>query len=221
MKTKSKPGPHRFPLSLLHYGNAYYLERMAALETALAARPRELHIELMGEGELPADWALLLRSVLNQRSPKTKLTTNARSRLLNATVLVWLLGDRRLIRDDAHLFFRRASATAAGEADKDEVWEEGELKYNDSFTEADPDEADYARVLQLINEFLPVSELAGRLVELPVLRQFGLVENEQLDRFLSTAFGHPQPAAAEPATAPKPKRERAKARNGGAGTLKK
>jgi hypothetical protein len=44
-------------------------------------------------------------------------------------------------------------------------------------------------VLQCINEFLPVKELAGRLIEMPALRQFGLVENEKVDRFLATAFG--------------------------------
>jgi len=36
-------------------------------------------------------------------------------------------------------------------------------------------------VLQLINEFLPVRELAGRLIGVPVLRQFGLVESERVD----------------------------------------
>jgi ADP-ribosylglycohydrolase len=44
-------------------------------------------------------------------------------------------------------------------------------------------------VLQCINEFLPVKELAGGLIEMPVLRQFGLVENEKVDHFLATAFG--------------------------------
>ena len=44
-------------------------------------------------------------------------------------------------------------------------------------------------MLQCINEFLPVKELAGRLIEVPVLRQFGLVENEKVDQFLATAFG--------------------------------
>src|SRR6266496_2067362 len=50
-------------------------------------------------------------------------------------------------------------------------------------------DAIYARVLQVINEFLPVSELAGRLLGLPVLRQFGLVENDKVDHFLALAFG--------------------------------
>ena len=34
---------------------------------------------LLGEGEIPADWALLIRSILGQRSPKTQIITNARS----------------------------------------------------------------------------------------------------------------------------------------------
>ena len=37
--------------------------------------------------------------------------------------------------------------------------------------------------------FLPVRELSGCLIEMPVLRQFGLAENEKRNRFLATAFG--------------------------------
>jgi hypothetical protein len=44
-------------------------------------------------------------------------------------------------------------------------------------------------VLQVINEFLPVKEMAGRIIGVSVLKQFGLVENEQVDGFLATAFG--------------------------------
>ena len=187
MKSKTKREPHRFPLSLLHYGNSYYIERIAALERALAKKPRQLQIDLLGEGEVPADWALLIRSILDQRSPKTRVITNARSSLQNSSVLVWLLGDRRIIRGDARVFFRQANVSADGDADT--IWKEGDLKYSDSNPEVDPEESDYAKVLQLINEFLPVKELAGRTIEVPVLRQFGLVENEKLDNFLATAFG--------------------------------
>jgi hypothetical protein len=65
---------------------------------------------------------------------------------------------------------------------------EDETKYKDSFSELDPEEGDHERVLQIINEFLPVKELAGKLVDVAVLRQFGLVENERLDTFLASAF---------------------------------
>jgi len=43
-------------------------------------------------------------------------------------------------------------------------------------------------VLQLINEFLPVNEFAGRVVNVSVLRDFGLVENERVDNFLANAL---------------------------------
>ena len=43
-------------------------------------------------------------------------------------------------------------------------------------------------MLEIINEFLPVKEMAGRLIGAPVLRQFGLIENEKVDNFLATVF---------------------------------
>ena len=189
MKTRSRQGRRQFQLNLLAYGNYYYIERMARLEAALNKKPRSLQINMVGVGEIPADTALLIRSVLMKRSPKTRIITNARNSLQGGSVLVWLLGDKRIIRDDARVFFRRANLSE-DEVDKPaEIWKSEDLKYCDSFSEIEPEEADYARVLQLINEFLPVKELAGRLIEVPVLRQFGLVENEQVDSFLATAFG--------------------------------
>jgi hypothetical protein len=219
MKRKAKPGLRRFPLNLLFYGNSYYIERVVALEKVLAKRPRQLQIEMLGEGEMQAEWALLIRSILMQRSPETQVITHARSSLLGATVLVWLAGDRRLIRDDARIFFRRATTSVNGETAEDAVWEEGTTKSADTFTEADPEEASYARALQLINEFLPVKELAGRMIDVPMLRQFGLVENEKLDRFLAAAFSGPQ--ANDAASEAKAKRVRATAKGSDAGALKK
>src|SRR6185503_14200198 len=159
MKSKAKQEPHRFPLSLLHYGNSYYIERIAALKRALARKPRQLQIDMLGEGEIPADWALLICSILNQRAARTQVITNARSSLQNGSVLVWLLGDHRIIRDDARIFFRRADVSEDTNFEPEKVWDEDDMKYVDSFSEVDPDEADHAKVLQHINEFLPVKEL--------------------------------------------------------------
>ena len=188
MKSKTKREVHRFPLSLLHYGNSYYVERIAALERALARKPRQLQIDMLGEGEIPADWALLIRSVLKHHAVRTQMITNARSSLQNGSVLVWLLGDRRIIRDDARIFFRQADVAEDTHSTPEKIWDEDDMKYVDSFSEADPDEADHAKVLQHINEFLPVKEFVGRVVDVPTLRQFGLPENDKLDAFLATAF---------------------------------
>ncbi|MGA2248408.1 MAG: hypothetical protein ABSH48_25855, partial [Verrucomicrobiota bacterium] len=52
----------------------------------------------------------------------------------------------------------------------------------------DPEDADYSRVLELIHEFLPVHEFAGRIISVAVLREFGLVDNQHVDNILAAAF---------------------------------
>jgi hypothetical protein len=208
MKTRTRHDPRPFQLKLLGYGNCYYIERIARLEAALARKPRVLQIDLIGVGEIPADSALLIRSVLMSRSPKTRVITRARSSLQNGSVLVWLLGDSRIIRDDAKLFFRRADLPEEDEGEKDKIPNDNEPNPWDSSSEIEPEEGDYARVLQLINEFLPVKELTGRLIEVPVLRQFGLVENEKVDHFLATAFGKQREPADGPVSGPERRRLR-------------
>lgn len=193
-------------MKVLGFGNAYYIERIAKLEKALARGPRQFQIDLVGKGEIGADWALLIRSILLQRASRTRLITNARSSLQGGSVLVWLLGECRLIRDDARVFFRRVDMSDTNEADEHAVWKENDLKYLDSFSETDPEDSDYVKVLRLIDEFLPVQELAGKVINVPLLRQFGLVENERLERFLAAAFGKPKESKESPANEPGQKR---------------
>ena len=198
MKTKSRQNFRRFRFEIYAYSNAYCIERIGQLERALAKKPRMLQIDMMGVGEIPADSALWIRSVLRARSPETRIVTHARSSLQNATVLVWLLGDQRIMRDDARLFFRHTTLSENGETKPQDVWKESEAKLWDSSDDIDPEEGDYAKVLQAINEYLPVKELAGRMIHAPVLRQFGLVENEKVDGFLATAFGKTEKLVAAP-----------------------
>src|SRR3954469_9003340 len=99
MKTRSKKEVRQFQLKVSSYANSYYIDRIAKLEKVLARKPASLQIEMIGTGEIPADVALLIRSVLMGRSPKTRLSTHARSSLQGGSVLVWLMGDRRSIRD--------------------------------------------------------------------------------------------------------------------------
>jgi len=189
MKTRLKRGVCRFELKVKPYANSYYIDRIEQLETLLARKPMSVQIDMIGVGEIPADVALLIRAVLMVRSPKTGIITNARSSLQGGSVLVWLLGDRRSIRDDARIYFRHANLSEEQEAEQVEVLKYSAPSYRDSYSETvDPEEWDYLRVLQLINEFLPVKELTGRPIGVPVLRQFGLIENEKVDGFLAAAF---------------------------------
>lgn len=203
MKTRSRQSPRPFQLKIVAYACSHYIERVARLEAALARKPHVLQIDMVGVGEIPADSALLIRSVLMERSPKTRIVTSARSSLQGGSVLVWLLGDTRIIRDDARLFFRRATQSEHDKVEREDAWKDDELEFCDSFSEIDPEEGDYVRVLELINQFLPVRELAGRLIEVPVLRQFGLVDNEKADHFLATAFRKSEPTKSGFALAPR------------------
>jgi hypothetical protein len=159
-----------------------FIDEAYQLESLLAKKPKQLHIEFVGSGEIPADTALLMRSMILKRSPQTRIITNARSSLLGPTVLIWLLGDTRHLREDAHLRFRPAGPF--GPDDAPVAW-----KDRCACDECEIEELDYIRVLQAINEFLPAKELAGQPIEISVLKQFGLVENEKVDSFLASAFG--------------------------------
>src|SRR5512140_562815 len=107
MKKRSRQGLRRFQVEVRSWGNC--VERIAELERALAKKPRVLRIEIVGAGEIPADVALRFRTVLIERSPRTRIVTNAHSSLQGGSVLLWLLGDSRTIRDDAWLYFRRTT----------------------------------------------------------------------------------------------------------------
>src|ERR1051326_9022053 len=143
MTKKSRQGLRRFRVEVRSWGN--YVEQVAELKRVLAKKPRTLQIEIVGTGEIPPDTALRFRTALMERSPKTRIITNAHSSLQGGSVLLWLLGDTRTIRDDARLYFRRTTWS-----DEDEVKENGmsndEPTYRDSYSDIDPDEGDYARV---------------------------------------------------------------------------
>jgi hypothetical protein len=179
-RARSVKRPSKLVLKLRSWGN--YIDEAFQLETILAKKPARLQIEFVGPGEIPADSALLMRSMILKRSEQTRIVTNARSSLQGATVLIWLLGDTRLIREDARLRFRPAGPFVADDAVT--VWKDRSF-----FDDDDMEEDDYVRVLQAIDEFLPVKELAGHPVEMSVLKEFGLVDNEKVDDLLTTAFG--------------------------------
>jgi len=214
MTKKSRQGLRRFRVEVRSWGN--YVEQIAELKRVLAKEPRTLQIEIVGTGEIPADSALRFRAALMERSPKTRIVTNAHSTLQGGSVLLWLLGDTRTIRGDARLYFRDTTWSKDDEVQVNGVWKDQEPAYRDSYSTVDPDEGDYAKVLEIINEYLPVKEMVGRLISVPVLRQFGLIENEKVDDYLAAVFSKSPEPAESPVTGTNEqrvrRREKARAR---------
>ena len=103
-------------------------------------------------------------------------------------MLVWLLGDTRIIRDDARLYFRAPDPSQSGEQEDEEVWTDRNLSCFLAFREGSLMRRTTLGVLRLMNEFLPVKELAGKPIDVAVVKQFGLVDNAKLDHFLAAAF---------------------------------
>ena len=187
MKTNKRKYVIDFHFKLPAYDDVYYIKRTLKLEAALTRKPDILRLELIGGGEIPADTALLVRSVLMSRSAGIELVTNARSSLQGGSVLVWLLGDQHMIREDARIFFKRNPLADENPVEVYAGRGEGQSKYKDSYSSIDPEDADYERVLKLINEFLPVRQFAGRIVSVNMLREFGLVDNEHVSSLPATA----------------------------------
>lgn len=173
-----------------------HVEQIDQLEEVLARKPQRIQLDMIGADDLSPDIALLARSVLANRSPKTHLITNARSSLQGGAVLVWLMGDTRLIQDDAKLFFRKSHVDNGSDR---EDWR-GSL----DGAETSLEEIDYAQVLQHINHFLPVNELAGRPVGKDTLRQYGLIDNEKADQFLASVFARVEKKPAPASILPRP-----------------
>lgn len=174
---KTRLNVSHFRLKLPSYDGSYYIKRALKLEAALRLKPKVLQIEMIGEGEIPADTALLIRSILLSRPRGVQLLTNARSSLRGGSVLVWLLGDRRMIRDDARVFFKSNPLADENPVEVYAGFGGAESKYKDSYSSFDPEDVDYTQVLKCINEFLPVRHFAGRIVTVNILREFGLVDN--------------------------------------------
>lgn len=196
MKTRQNKYVSDFRFKLPSYDDSYYIKRALKLEATLKRKPEVLQLEMIGEGEMPADTALLVRSILMNRPRGIELVTNARSSLRGGSVLVWLLGDRRMIREDARIFFKRNPLADENPVEVYAGLGQAESKYKDSYSSLDPEDADYAQILKLINEFLPVRQFAGRIVSVNMLREFGLVDNQQVSTVPATSSSKSERAMA-------------------------
>lgn len=162
------------------------------LERSFARKPRVVTVDLLGPGALLPDTALVLHEVILARPPETRLLTRARSGLINASVLPWLLGDRRELRSTGWIYLRIPKAlqkklNPAWATDKeDPPWcDDGPFSF---FLEDSHYMADWEQVLRLIEPYLPLDDIAGKRLTASDLRDLGILDGNPIDRLLEASM---------------------------------
>lgn len=162
------------------------------LERSFARKPRVVTVDLIGPGVLLPDTALVLHEVILARPPETRFLTRARSGLINASVLPWLLGDRRELRSTGWIYLRIPKAlqkklNPAWATDKEgPPWcDDGPFSF---FLEDSHYMADWEQVLRLIEPYLPLDDIAGKRLTASDLRELGILDGNRIDRLLEASM---------------------------------
>jgi len=156
-------------------------EMFRKVRLALRNKPKALRLELVGAGEFSQDIVLAIHSLLiDAKKGGLKLTTQAHSSLYNGSLLLWLVGEKRIIRSNT-AFFEVDRTEDEEDDDLDFISEERtpflnrrEMVYQSNFKE----------IVRLIDEYIPVKELAGQRLEMKELSEYGLVDSESTDKQL-------------------------------------
>lgn len=142
---------------------------------AFQGNPREVTFELLGPGQLLHDTALMLFDELKHRPNGIHLRMHSRTSLFDGAILVWLCGDTRTIRRDAWIQLSHIPETPGMGGALD-----GREDYTSTITVTDeaPSETDLRTIMDHLEEWLPVAELAGHRLFAQDLRDLGLLDGE-------------------------------------------
>jgi len=147
------------------------------LRTVLNSGHRRITIELIGPGVLPHDVALMLHSEIKQRSHNVRIHANARTFLINGSLLLWLAADTRSIRRDAWIQLSQipnAPPSAYKTID-------GFIDYPTSIdiNEESGARTDLRTIFSYLEEYIPINEIAGLRIFEPDIRDLGLLESRE------------------------------------------
>jgi len=125
-----------------------------------------------------------LAEILATKRNGVTIITDAWSPIIGSSVLTWLTGDIRRIRKTAYLNFR-SPLDNGNPRRRNFPWDDCfDLFAGDAEPGIDLAEQDYKTVLQLIDEYLPIKQMAGKIITPDMLKEFGLLENSPLDNLL-------------------------------------
>lgn len=153
-----------------------------AINSCLASGTSDLRIELLGPGILLHDHALMLFEELNKRPEGVRLHVHSHTCLSDGAILLWLAGDTRSIRSDAWIQLSAMPPLPS--------LVEGFGGYDSAvqIDEEDPAATDLRTIMDHMDEWLPVHEVAGLRLFSENLEELGLLESDASRDLLNSIF---------------------------------
>ena len=167
------------------------------ITAAFASGARELRLELLGPGFLLHDHALMLFDELLNRPEGMKLHVHSRTSLSDGAILLWLVGDTRSIRWDAWI---QLSSTPP----LPDLVDDGGCSDAVQVAGEEPSHTDLRTIMNYMEEWLPISEVAGLRLFNQDLEELGLLEDDASCRQLDALFEGSTEPPKTPLTAPTP-----------------
>jgi hypothetical protein len=165
-----------------------------ALLGLLETRPKRVTFRFIGAHEMAPDPALLVYDILTTRGNGSQIVTEAWSPVLGSSVLVWLAGHVRRIRSTTHFHFRSLQEITRRRRQHRPPWENHfEALAGDAEPEANPWTTDYKKVLELMDQYLPVDQCIDKFMTPAMLNELGLLENSPLDNLMGRCLARPAP----------------------------
>jgi len=139
---------------------------------------KQLNLDFLVMNEMAPNQALLIYDLLRRKPPGTMIISRAHSPIIGPGVLVWLAADRRYIRSTAWFFLRPPHPEGRRRVrphwiDEGDWWRSTEADAIPNFNEMD-----YRVILRHINNYLPITGLAGKILTPALLDEYCLLDPE-------------------------------------------
>lgn len=161
-------------LNMAETNSVILLQQLLAV---LNSGHRKITIELIGPGVLAHDVALMLHDEIKKRRPHIRIHANARTFLINGSLLLWLAADTRSIRRDAWIQLSEIPKSPPSAYKTIDRF----INYPTSIeiNEETAARTDLRTIISYLEEYIPVDEIAGLRIFEPDIRDLGLLESRE------------------------------------------
>lgn len=157
---------------------------LSSVYDALRDGADKISLELLGPGMMLHDTALMLFEVLRNRQPHIHIHAHSHTCLSDGALLIWLAADTRTIRADAWIQLCHVPQTPKPRRNRLHANYTSSLPVEDER----PSDTDLRTIMRHLDEWLPVSEIAGMRLFEKDLKDLGLIEDVASDENLAALF---------------------------------